>query len=96
MGVHLLWYRLDQVPQASALADGDREADIHFPAGGNDSVGVKPLSARTVRPHVLSRRKWAPRAVLARPSRRHQHLAGAGGIWPAPRAPPWWRAPSLP
>ena len=37
----LLWYRLDQVPQASALADGDREADIHFPAGGNDSVGVE-------------------------------------------------------
>ena len=36
----ILWYRLDQVPQAGALADGDREADIHFPAGGNDSVGV--------------------------------------------------------
>ena len=25
----LLWYRLDQVPQAGALADGDREAGIH-------------------------------------------------------------------
>ena len=37
----LLWYRLNQVPQAGALADGDREADIHFPAGGNDSVGVE-------------------------------------------------------
>ena len=23
------WYHLDQVPQAGALADGDREADIH-------------------------------------------------------------------
>ena len=28
----LLWYRLDQVPQAGALADGDREADIQLAA----------------------------------------------------------------
>ena len=26
----LLWYRLDQVPQAGALADGDGEAGIHL------------------------------------------------------------------
>ena len=80
MGVPvLLWYRLDQVPQAGALADGDREADIHFPAGGNDSVGVEAAvgphrelspGPAVAHPPTVSRRKWAaPRAVLARPSR---------------------------
>ena len=87
----LLWYRLDQVPQAGALADGDREADIHFPAGGNDSVGVEPA----VGPH----RELSPGPAVAHPPHRltqevggatggvgpalaqpgHQHLAGAGG-----------------
>ena len=37
----LLWYRLDQVPQAGVLTDGDGETDIHLPAGGYDSVGVE-------------------------------------------------------
>ena len=87
----LLWYRLDQVPQAGALADGDREADIHFPAGGNDSVGVEAA----VGPH----RELSPGPAVAHPPHRltqevggatggdgpaipqpgHQHLASAGG-----------------
>ena len=87
----LLWYRLDQFPQAGALADGDREADIHFPAGGNDSVGVEAA----VGPH----RELSPGPGVAHPPHRltqevggatggvgtalaqpgHQHLAGAGG-----------------
>ena len=66
--------RLDQVPQAGVLTDGDGEADIHFPAGGNDSVGVEAAVGlrRELSPGpTVSRRKWAvPRAVLARPSRR--------------------------
>ena len=87
----LLWYRLDQVPQAGALADGDREADIHFPAGGNDSVGVEAA----VGPH----RELSPGSSVAHPPHRftqevgsaaggvgpvlaqagHQHVAGTGG-----------------
>ena len=41
----LLGNRLNQLPEAGVLADGDREADIHFPAGGNDSVGVEAASS---------------------------------------------------
>ena len=37
----LLRYRLDQVPQAFVLADGDGEADIHLTTGGDESVGVE-------------------------------------------------------
>ena len=73
------------------LADGDREADIHFPTGGNDSVGVEPA----VGPH----RELSAGPGVAHPSHRlpqevggaaggagpalaqagHQHVAGAGG-----------------
>ena len=87
----LLWYRLDQVPQAGALADGDREADIHFPAGGNDSVGVEaavgphrelsPGPAVAHPPHRLTQEVGGATGgvgpALAQPG--HQHLAGAGG-----------------
>ena len=73
----LLWYRLYQVPQAGALADGDREADIHFPAGGNDSVGVEAA----VGPH----RELSPGPAVAHPPHRlTQEVGGAtGGVGPA-------------
>ena len=87
----LLWYRLDQVPQAGALADGDREADIHFPAGGNDSVGVEaavgphrelpPGPAVAHPPHRLTQEVGGAAGgvgpALAQPG--HQHVSGAGG-----------------
>ena len=78
MGVKvLLWYRLDQVRQAGALADGDREADIHFPAGGNDSAGVEAA----VGPH----RELSPGPAVAHPPHRlTQEVGGAtGGVGPA-------------
>ena len=72
-----LSYRLDQVPQAGALADGHREADIHFPAGGNDSVGVEAA----VGPH----RELSPGPAVAHtPHRLTQEVGGAtGGVGPA-------------
>ena len=36
----LLGYGLDETAQASTLADGDGEADIHPAAGGDDGVGM--------------------------------------------------------
>ena len=78
------------------LADGDGEADIHFPAGGNDSVAIEAAvgphrelcwsPAVATRPTV-SRRKWAaPRAVLARPSRRRDiSTSPVPAQWPAAR-----------
>ena len=33
--------RLDEVPQAGALADGDGEADIHPATDGDESVGIE-------------------------------------------------------
>ena len=76
----LLWYRLDQVPQAGALADGDREADIHFPAGGNDSVGVEA----TVGPH----RELPAGPAVAAPAPPFHAGSGRrhGRCWPGPRA----------
>ena len=61
-------------------ADGDGEADIHPAADGDHGVGIEaavgphrelaPGSA-VAHPPTVSRRKWAaPRAVMARPSRR--------------------------
>ena len=43
-----LGYGLDDVAQLGVLADGDGEADALLSAGGDDGVGVEPLSARTV------------------------------------------------
>ena len=37
----LIVYRLDQVPQADVLADGDGEADIHPAAEGDHGVGIE-------------------------------------------------------
>ena len=75
----LLGDRLNQLPQAFVLADGDGEADTHLAADGDESVGVqaavgahRELAAgpTVAHPPTVSRRKWAaPRAVLARPSR---------------------------
>ena len=42
----LFWYRLDQVPQAGALADGDGEAGIHPAADGDESVGIEAAVGR--------------------------------------------------
>ena len=71
--------RLDQVPQAFVLADGDGEADIHLTTGGDESVGVEaavgprrklPAGPGTANPaHRFTQEVAAPRAVLARPSR---------------------------
>ena len=41
-------YRLDEIVQTLALADGDGAADIHPAADGDHGVGMKPLPARTV------------------------------------------------
>ena len=73
------------------LADGDGEADIHFPAGGNDSVAIEaavgphrelccsPAVAHP--PHRLTEEVGgAPsgvRPALAQPA--HQHVSGSGG-----------------
>ena len=63
-------------PAGGALADGDREADIHFPAGGNDSVGVGAVG-----PH----RELSPGPAVAHPPHRlTQEVGGAtGGVGPA-------------
>ena len=37
----LFGYRLDEIPQAGALADGDGEADIHPAADGDHGVGIE-------------------------------------------------------
>ena len=42
-------YRLDEIVQAFVLADGEGEADIHFPAGGNDSVAAEAAVGPSVR-----------------------------------------------
>ena len=87
----LLRYRLDQVPQAFVLADGDGEADIHLTTGGDESVGVEaavgphrklPAGPGTANPaHRFTQEVGgAPSGVgaaLAQPG--HQHLASAGG-----------------
>ena len=73
------------------LTDGDGEADIHFPAGGNDSVGVEaavgPHCELSSGPSVAHPPHRLPQEVggaaggvgpaLAQPG--HQHVAGAGG-----------------
>ena len=87
----LLGNRLDQVPQAFVLADGDGEADIHPAADGDHGVGIEAA----VSPH----RELPPGPAVAHPAHRftqevggapsgigaalaqpgHQHVAGAGG-----------------
>ena len=58
-------------------SSGDREADIHFPAGGNDSVGLEAA----VGPH----RELSPGPAVAHPPHRlTQEVGGAtGGVGPA-------------
>ena len=87
----LLGNRLDEVPQAFVLADGDGEADNHPAAGGDHGVGVEaavgphrelPLGPSMAHPpHGLPQEVGgAPSGVgaaLAQP--RHQHVAGSGG-----------------
>ena len=84
-------YRLDEIPQAGVLADGDGEADLRLPAGGDHGVGVEaavgphrelsPGSGVAHPPHRLPQEvSGAPSGVgpaLAQPG--HQHVAGAGG-----------------
>ena len=92
MGVQsLLGYGLDETAQASTLADGDGEADIHPAAGGDDGVGVEaavgphrelsPGPGVAHPPHRLTQEVGGtPSGVgpaLAQPG--HQHVAGASG-----------------
>ena len=49
-------HRLDEIPQAGALADGDGEADIHLAADGDHGVGIDP----TYRPTAVSTLSAAP------------------------------------
>ena len=86
-----LWYRLDQVPQAFVLADGNGETHVHLAADGYHAMSVEatvgphrelPLgSGVTHPPHRLSQEVGgAPNGVgaaLAQPG--HQHVTGAGG-----------------
>ena len=84
-------YRLDEIPQAFVLADGDGEADIHPAADGDHGVGIEAA----VSPHC----ELPPGPAVAHPPHRlpqevggaaggvgqalaqasHQHVAGAGG-----------------
>ena len=91
-----LGYRLDKIPQAFVLADGDGEADIHFAADGDDGVGIEAT--------VGAHRELSPGPAVAHPSHRltqevggapsgvgaalaqprHQHVAGSGPCSPGP------------
>ena len=88
----LLWYRLDQVPQAFVLADGDGEAGHPFPGRRKQQCGRRSrCRARTVScplappvahpPHRLPQEVGGAAggvgAALAQPG--HQHVAAAGG-----------------
>ena len=71
-------YRLDEIPQAGALADGDGEADIHPAADGDHGVGIEAA----VGPH----RELAPGSAVAHPPHRFtQEVGGAtddvGQVW---------------
>ena len=76
----LFWYRLDQVPQAGALADGDGEAGIHPAADGDHGVGIEAA----VGPH----RELAPGPAVANPAHRFTQEVGGAAVrcWPGPRA----------
>ena len=83
--------RLNQLPQAFVLADGDGEADTHLAADGDESVGVEaavgahrelaagPTVAHT--PHRFTQEVGSAASgvgtALAQPG--HQHVAGSGG-----------------
>ena len=71
-------YRLDEIPQAGALADGDGEADIHIVADGYH--GYERIEA-AVGPHS----ELAPSSTVAHPPHRFTQEVGsaAGGVGPA-------------
>ena len=84
-------FRLDEIPQAFVLADGDGEADIHPAADGDHGVGIEaavsphcelpPSPAVAHPPHRLTQEVGGAAGgvgqALAQAS--HQHVAGAGG-----------------
>ena len=84
-------YRLDEIPQAGALADGDGEADIHSAAGGDHGEGIEaavgpqrelaPGSAVAHAPHHFTQEVGSAAggdgSALAQVGQ--QHVAGAGG-----------------
>ena len=86
----LLGDRLDQLPQAFVLADGDGEADTHFAADGDESVGIEAAvgahrelaAGPTVAhpPHCFTPEVGSAASgvgpALAQPG--HQHVAGSG------------------
>ena len=65
-------YRLDEIPQAGALADGDGEADIHPAADGDHGVGIEAA----VGPH----RELAPGSAVAHPPHRFTQAASGGAM----------------
>ena len=87
----LLGDRLNQLPQAFVLADGDGEADTHLAADGDESVGVEAAvgahrelaAGPTVAhpPHRFTQEVGSAASgvgtALAQPG--HQHVAGSGG-----------------
>ena len=87
----LLGNRLNQLPEAGVLADGDGEADIHLAADDDQGVGIEaavgPHRELSPGPSMAHPAHGLPQEVggasnsvgpaLAQP--RHQHLSGAGG-----------------
>ena len=84
-------YRLDQVPQALVLADGDGAADIHPAADGDHGVGIEaavgphrelpPGPGVAHPPHRLTQEVGGAAGGIgaALPEPGQQHVAGAGG-----------------
>ena len=84
-------YRLDEIPQAGALADGGGEADIHSAADGDDGEGIEaavgphrelaPGSAVAHAPHRFTQEVGSAAGAVgsALAQAGQQHVAGAGG-----------------
>ena len=68
----LFWYRLDQVPQAGVLADGDGEAGIHPAADGDHGVGIEAA--------VGAHRELAPGPAVANPAHRFTQEVGGANL----------------
>ena len=87
----LLGNRLDEVPQALVLADGDGVADIHPAADGDHGVGIEaavgphrelsPGPGAAHPPHRLPQEVGGAAGGIgaALPEPGHQHVAGSGG-----------------
>ena len=83
-------YRLDEIPQAGALADGDGEADIHPAADGDHGVGIEAavgphrelaLAFAVAHPPIVSRRKWAALRPNIRVIGAEKHFVLEPGVY---------------